>query len=272
MRLRLAQDAMAFVSPASTNVRLLVAEGSVRSRPQHDIYCAWSTIQPGSIPPFSAIGLAFGDALQKRLGIPVGLIQATAVGSLAESWIPHANMATHPELRDATDAFDQALRDHGASLEAWVGKYEDWRRETDERDVAGLQGLPMPAMPAADPRVPPSRPAGLFNGTIAPFTRLPVKGVIWHGDAQGVAHSSRNQALSTALVEGWRKAWNMDTLPFLLIEDGGSDDGQGNAAGAAAPPTAFIVAVGELQGPDRTVRIGERLAETAVRSVYSMER
>lgn len=62
------------------------------------------------------------------------------------------------------------------------------------------------------------KPLGLFNAMIAPLTNYSIKGVLWY---QGESNADRPQdyaLLMQALITDWRRQWNHDDLPFLLVQ------------------------------------------------------
>ncbi len=62
------------------------------------------------------------------------------------------------------------------------------------------------------------QPTGLFNGMLAPVTKYAVRGAVWY---QGEANTSKPQeyhGLMRTLVKDWRKRWNQDSLPFVIVQ------------------------------------------------------
>ncbi|GIV38054.1 MAG: 9-O-acetylesterase [Cyclobacteriaceae bacterium] len=92
--------------------------------------------------------------------------------------------------------------------------------ETDTLSLAGpwkyRQGCIMPPQPSQV--FIRWKPAGLYNGMIAPLTSLPVKGVIWY---QGEANTHRPGEyfkIFPALINNWRDKWNQGDFPFLFVQ------------------------------------------------------
>ena len=61
-------------------------------------------------------------------------------------------------------------------------------------------------------------PTSLFNGMVHPFTSMAVKGVIWY---QGENNTNRSKEYAwnlQALIKDWRRYWNDNELPFLVVQ------------------------------------------------------
>ena len=59
-------------------------------KPLNDAVCEWKEIGPETVGEASATGYFFAQALNKTLGIPVGLIMANKGGTRVESWLDQA--------------------------------------------------------------------------------------------------------------------------------------------------------------------------------------
>lgn len=77
---------------------------------------------------------------------------------------------------------------------------------------------------AAPPPAKPGAPVAVWHNRycamIHPITRFPIKGVVWYqgetnamvGDGENYLHKQR------ALIEGWRKSWNIGEFPFYFVQ------------------------------------------------------
>lgn len=63
----------------------------------------------------------------------------------------------------------------------------------------------------------PSYPSTLFNSMIAPWTRYPVRGVIWYQGCSN-AGSADYYPLHKILINDWRTQWKNPEMPFLLVQ------------------------------------------------------
>lgn len=62
------------------------------------------------------------------------------------------------------------------------------------------------------------RAANLFNGMIAPLSKLSIKGVLWYQGESNVAEHADYAALMAAMVENWRGVFNCGAFPFYYIQ------------------------------------------------------
>lgn len=197
-------------------IRLLQASAPVRGRPTRE-YAGSQWMDFTSARGFSAVACSFGRELNKRLGIPIGLIQCGAGGTTAEAWTPREFMATNPALNDMIAIIDKAIEKHVAYLKTWPGLYEQWLKDSELADKTGRQVTPPPHLPQ-DPRMNPFRPSGLFNGGIAPLAGYAIKGIIFYQGESNAGFAYQYRELFPALIAGWRAAWGHGDLPFLFIQ------------------------------------------------------
>lgn len=65
---------------------------------------------------------------------------------------------------------------------------------------------------------PFSHPMLLYNASIAPLHKLPIKGVIWYQGEANEARAVEYGTLLPAMIQDWRKKWNNPKMPFLLVQ------------------------------------------------------
>ena len=117
----------------------------------------------------------FGRDLRKRLGVPVGLIQATTSTSTADQWAPRSVLESDPKTKEIVQKYDDAEKDYADRVDRYLDEY----REQVRKAVA--EGKDAPAShPPENPFREWDRPAGLYNGMIAPLQPYGVRGVCWY--------------------------------------------------------------------------------------------
>ena len=62
------------------------------------------------------------------------------------------------------------------------------------------------------------KPAGLFNGMIAPLLNYSIKGVIWYQGESNAGRPIEYRTLFPALINNWRDKWEQGDFPFLFVQ------------------------------------------------------
>lgn len=78
-----------------------VARKSVEK--QDDLYGEWTVCSPETMIDFSAIGYFFARDLQKKLHVPIGIINSSVGGSPIETWVPAETINSNPILKAAAE-------------------------------------------------------------------------------------------------------------------------------------------------------------------------
>lgn len=92
--------------------------------------------------------------------------------------------------------------------------------QTDTLDLRGewryRVGTVMP--PLASQTFIRWKPAGLYNGMIAPMLNYRIKGVIWFQGESNAGRAAEYHSLFPALIKNWRKDWQQGDFPFLFVQ------------------------------------------------------
>ena len=192
-------------------------------KPQFEGKGKWEICSPETVRRFSATLYFFGREIHREVGVPVGLINASAGATHIESWLSAEVQSSDPDTKAEYEAqlkswvgFDEAKfrADHVKKLAAWKlavkqGKAGEKDKPSDpDRLIAHIKGK--------------GGPAGLYNGKIfnlAPFT---LRGIIWYQGESNTGLPRQNQKhlyykQLTQLVTSWRKLWD-EELPFAWVQ------------------------------------------------------
>ncbi len=226
-----------------------ISEGESRE-PLEDlrIPVKWTVCSPEAVGGFSAAAFFFARTIQREIGIPIGVIDSSRGGTPIEPFIPRAAYRGHSTLE----------------RELELG---------DREDLEAIWRLPG-GVRARDANWLPGR---LFHSRIAPIARLGVRGCVWYqGESNaGVQEDPRDyEHKMRALVQGWRKAFGDDELPFFYVQLPGSGAGAGwpylreqQRLAGDLPHVGMVVTV-DLEGegihPPNKVDVGWRLAAWAL--------
>jgi sialate O-acetylesterase len=87
-------------------IRLFTVERAISFTAAKDVKGEWKKADAVSVASFSAVAWFNGLALQKALGVPVGLVAASWGGTPAETWTPRAAMAGLTGTAELVAAWD----------------------------------------------------------------------------------------------------------------------------------------------------------------------
>jgi sialate O-acetylesterase len=94
----------------------------------------------------------------------------------------------------------------GSSVQAWtsneaISKYQ--KIDLTDKDISVK---------------PNSIPTALFNSMINPLIPYTIKGAIWYQGESNVDQPAKYKELFPAMVEDWRKRWNIGNFPFYYVQ------------------------------------------------------
>ena len=157
---------------------------------------SWQKCDSNTAKSFSAVAYYFAQQLQKKLNVPVGLIQVAVGGASTESFIDRYTMEHHPVLVN--------------SLYNWRQSdfFQPWVRE---RTATNLKNSNNPKQRH------PYEPIYNFEAGIKPFLQFPIQGVIWYQGESNAHNVELHKTVFTQLVKSWRQQWGY-SLPFYYVQ------------------------------------------------------
>ena len=197
---------------AQPQIRLLNIPHKTADFPLYNADTSWSVCSPETAANFSAVAYFFGRELNAHEHVPIGLIDSTWGGTVAEVWVSLQSIAADAALMPvfATRAHMMQTQGEMAAILA----------EERRADLAAKQaGQPAPKHPW-HPDPASWAPAALFNGMVAPITPYTIKGVIWYqGESNSrLAWAPTYARLFPALIADWRAQWHEGNFPFLFVQ------------------------------------------------------
>jgi sialate O-acetylesterase len=198
---------------ANPRIRLLMVKKRASDYAETDLDTdGWTVSSPESAKDFSAVAWYFARDIEQREHVPIGVIDSTWGGTIAESWVRLTALGEDASLAPLFISRGK-MTDHGA-LDAFEEK--DEQRQRDEAKAAGK---PIPQFPWHPP-LASWGPGLLWNGMIAPLAPFPIRGVLWY---QGESNSALERAplynhIFRTLIEDWRREWAIGDFPFLYVQ------------------------------------------------------
>ncbi len=275
-------------------IRLLLVANRWTPQPQSDCEATWKVCSPTTVAQdgwggFSAAAYYFGRELHRKLGVPVGLIDATWGGTRIESWTPPEGFAAVPALQqdyERVQLGDPRTPRHQQRLTQTLDRFDQWLGQARHALTNLSLVPPVPAYP--DELHPPrdvQHPTALFNGMIHPLLPFTHRGAIWYQGESNASEGALYTERMKALILGWRAVWQDPSLAFYFVQIapfnyGGDPEmiGEFWAAQTAAqsvPGTGMIVIndIGDLKDihPVNKQDVGRRLAGWALAKTYGQK-
>jgi len=149
--------------------------------------------------------------------------------------------------------------------------------------VGAVAEKPLPSMTFFE-----YKPAGLFNGMIAPLLKFSIKGVIWYQGESNTDNPKGYHKKFCALISDWRQKWGQGDFPFLYVQLANFMEAKSQPSESkwaelreqqrktlAVPNTGMAVTIdlGEWNDlhPSNKKDVGERLALLARKIAYGEE-
>ena len=290
-----ARDAKEEIAAADyPGIRLLLVTKSWKPEPQSDIEGTWKvctpkTVAEGGWSGFSACAYSFGRELHKKLGVAVGLIDASWGGTRIEPWTPPEGFAMVPALKrdyELVQLGDPRTAPHQRRLEQVLQETERWLASARQALTARALVPTMPTYPAE--LLPPhdvQQATALYNGMIFPIRPFALRGAIWYQGESNATEGMLYAERMRALIGGWRQVLGEGEFPFYFVQIAPYTYGfnaevigefwEAQAAAQAVPNTgmAVISDIGDLKDihPKNKQEVGRRLALWALAKTYGQE-
>lgn len=245
----------------------------------------WIAASPSTVGGFTAVGYFFARELQRKLGVPVGIIHSAWGGTDITAWMSQASRESTSAHAAIEARWQQAMSEWTPErIAGYAAESEAWQAAEKQARATGTKNLVRwPPPPATLDS--PGRPGGLFNGMIAPLQPAAIRGFIWYQGESNADRPAEYAELFPAMIRAWRENWGGDALPFYFVQlpnyAAGNPRGREWARLREAqmraldlPQTAMAVTI-DLGDPDdihpkRKMEVGRRLALAAKAQVYGI--
>lgn len=250
--------------------------------------CTRETLLENGLWGDSALAYLYARDLRQKLGVPVGVINASMGGVAIECWTSEEAQRKAPELRsllETWDAREAAFEPVRAEQEAaYQTRLDTWREAVKKARAAGTAPPPAPPKPQ-DPRLDGKRPGNYFNAMISPLIPYAIRGAIWYqgeSNAKSVETGLLYRKQLPLLIGDWRARWGYD-FPFAWVQlpnyggGGVSQDAwvlvrEAMLKSLAVPKTGMALAIdiGDPKDvhPRNKQDVAHRLARWALGDVY----
>ncbi len=189
----------------------------------------WRAATAAQVENCTGVGYYFARRLQWNLKVPVGIIDNSWGGTLAQNWCTKQSAAEIPEMREEIDAFEAKLKewkDSGGEEGAkklFAAELAEWEKDSA---AAKAKGERAPGRPNPKNYTDPAtghQPGGMFNGSLAPFAGMTIRGALFYqgeNNSFGTGWKPFRRAF-TAVISDWRAAFGDPDMPFGIIQIAG---------------------------------------------------
>jgi len=182
----------------------------------------WSSSTRQAAEKCSAVAWILGSELQKKLGVPVGIMVVSAGGSAMNNWIPSDALKADPLTaslfeKDWLTNEDVRSQHRIQAVTAFQNVMGDCRPSVTGNRVVNTGA---PWLAGQMPYRWYLEPGFLFEAGIAPLRHLSFRGVLWYqgeSDAASEKQVERAKSLFPMLVNSWRGFFGKK-LSFVCIQ------------------------------------------------------
>jgi sialate O-acetylesterase len=256
------------------NIRLFTVARRMELAPVNGLSGKWDVCTPATVKNFSATAYYFARELRKNIKVPIGLINCSWGGTMAEAWMSLEAISAMPEL-------ESKRKEEYAVFKEIEEKSMRWDAMKKQYSMEGKNSSDLPKRP----RKPHCVSSVLYNGMVAPTLDFPVCGVIWYQGESNARNAKDYAELFRNLILDWRKTRNAKDMPFYYVqlanyhtrntepsESPWSLIREGQRQALELPATAMAVAidVGDANDihPKNKQEVGRRLALIAMNKTY----
>lgn len=210
-------------------------------------YGFWRTCDRENLERYSAVGYYYAKELRNALKVPVGIIGCNWGGTKASSWMISEMLANYGG-QIYLDEYAEAVKDLNINVynerylsdpstfhtDLFVNPFDALPQEVMAAMMEdGIEAmfkkitelgieiqLPSPEDPSF--RLGPKsehRPGALYESMLSQIAPYGIRGFLYYqGESDGDAHGELYSSILPGLIACWRRTWQDETLPFLLVQ------------------------------------------------------
>ncbi len=191
----------------------------------------WHAVSPGQAGDMSAVAYFFAVKLQRKLEVPVGIVDCYWGGTsvtawMTPEWLRRTSEGSRYLEKYEKEAGDKTLEQFLAEEKAWQDVLHAWEKKVAEykedhpkasgaeinREVGNCPWYP-PAGPGS-----PYRPGALWDTMMKRVIPLALSGMLWYQGESDAGLTKQYDVLLMSLADQWRTAFLDDGIPFLNIQ------------------------------------------------------
>jgi sialate O-acetylesterase len=172
--------------------RMVKSKENLKSQSQIGDGNTWQVCSPENTAKFSAVAFLFARRLEKKLKVPIGIIESAWGGHPIEPFIPESAFVGHSAL-------------------------EKERQLGRKKDMDGLRRM----VGGVWARNESWLPGTIYNSRISPVAPYAIRGALWYQAESNCGKGEDPRFYSEkmkALIKGWRNAWGNEKLPVYFVQ------------------------------------------------------
>ncbi|TWU21797.1 sialate O-acetylesterase [Bythopirellula polymerisocia] len=183
--------------------------------PSIDAEGTWVPCTPDTAGDFTAVGYYFARQLQPKLGVPVGIVNATWGGTKIQPWMSRQALKNFSEV---ADKWNRTLEELPTKQITYEKELEEYQSKVTEAKATGTKfnwrKYPKP------PPGPATKfaPSGLFNGMIAPLVPYSISGILWYQGESNCGNANSYSRMFPSHIQELRRQWNSKNMPFYFVQ------------------------------------------------------
>lgn len=267
------QEALA--GPELPWLRELKVPSRVAEQDAVDTAASWDPADARSAGAFSAVGYYFARHLYPDGSVPVGLVNASAGGTVIEAWMGPGALRASVHGGAVASRWSDVLARYPEAKARYDVAMAEWTEGKNKAVAAGEKyAARAPSRPVGPGHA--MQPSGLYHGMIAPLMPAAVRGVVWYQGESNVVRPSEYADLLGAMMKDWRSGFQNAGLPFYIVQLPKYADPKfswaevrlGQAKAVAEDPCAhLIVTIDQGDSRDKHPRSKSEVGRRIARSV-----
>jgi len=131
------------------NIRLFTVPKKISIQPVKDMENGkWEACSPYAIANFSAVSYFFGRNLYHELNVPIGLINSSWGGTVAETWVSSGAIKTMNDFKDQVQKLNGVNWDH--LHDSLIAKSKIWDENIEKNDLGMINHWESPSLQEND--------------------------------------------------------------------------------------------------------------------------
>jgi sialate O-acetylesterase len=259
--------------------------------PLDSVAGSWVACSPETVGDFTAVGYFFAREIQRKIRVPIGLVNCTWGGTRIEAWISAEKFASDPAFAPVATRWQQDMATYPAKQRVYLEVMPGWTKGYEAAVKAGeaaarayVQKNPHPPVPNGPHS--PQTPSGIFNGMVNALFPYGIRGVLWYQGESNWSNATEYHRLFTAMITDWRTRFGQGDFPFYWVQLANYDvpydatkqawaflrEGQTQTLALPETGQAVIIDIGEKDDihPHDKQDVGLRLALIARARTYGI--